>query len=85
MTDEANLIDQVVDIMRGYWDLPADCNEGELYGYAEILVDKVRAGESKAALDDYLRDVQVEKMEMPASAAYSDIADRSIALLRISG
>ena len=85
MADKAALIDQIVVIMRSCWDLPADCNEGELFTYAEILFDKIRAGGNKDALDSYLRDVQVDKMEMPMSAAYSGIVDRSIALVRISG
>ncbi len=82
MPEKAALIDQIVVIMRSLWDLPADCNEGELFTYAEILFDRIVAGVNKDALDSFLRDVQVEKMEMPMSAAYSEIVDDSISLVR---
>ena len=84
MIDKADLFDQIVVAMKRYWDLPADCNEGELYAYAEILAGKLRAGADKAELDAFLRDVQVEKMEMPESSAYGDIVDRAMSLRNAS-
>jgi hypothetical protein len=28
--------------MRDNWDLPADCDAGELFAYAQILFDRIR-------------------------------------------
>jgi hypothetical protein len=80
MSEQPDLIEQIILAMKRCWDLPADCNEGELYAYAEIVADKLRAGAGRAELEDYLRDVQVEKMEMPESPAYRDIADLAMSL-----
>ena len=33
--------------MLNTWDFPADCNEGELFTYAETLYDRIIAGDSK--------------------------------------
>jgi hypothetical protein len=85
MTDKTSLIDGILTIMRGCWDLPSDCNEGELFTYAEVLVDRIQAGDGKEALYAYLSDVQSAKLEMPASDAWREIVDRSIALVKISG
>jgi hypothetical protein len=82
MTDKTTLAGGVLDIMRSCWDLPADCNDGELFTYAEILSDRIDAGESKAALYVYLANVQVNKLEMPRSEAYREIVDRSVDLIR---
>ncbi len=68
--------------MRSSWDLPADCNEGELVAYAEALVDRIEAGDSRQALCAYLAGVQVDHLEMPKSDAYQEIVDRSVALVK---
>ena len=85
MADKTGLIDGVLNIMRSCWDLPSDCNEGELFTYAEVLCDRIQAGDGADALYAYLRDVQSAKLEMPASGAWREIVDRSIALVKISG
>jgi hypothetical protein len=82
MTDKTGLIDAILDIMRSCWDLPADCNEGELFAYAEILLDRIQAGDSRNALCSFLADVQVKNLEMPRSDAYREIVDRSLALVK---
>jgi hypothetical protein len=64
--------------MRSSWDLPADCNDGELFAYAEALVDRIEAGDSRQALCAYLAD----NLEMPKSDAYQEIVDRSVALVK---
>jgi len=66
--------------MQSCWDLPADCNEGELFAYAEILLDRIRAREAKDALYAYLSDVQTNKLDMPPSDGFRTIVDRSMAL-----
>jgi hypothetical protein len=71
--------------MRSCWDLPTDCNEGELFTYAEMLFDRIETGASKEALYSCLADVQVDNLEMPKSDAYREIVDRSVALARNSG
>jgi hypothetical protein len=78
MVEKTTLTDDIVAIMRAYWDLPADCNDGELFTYAEILADRIAAGEPRDALCAYLADVQTIKLEMPPSDAYAAIVDRSI-------
>jgi len=82
MTDKADLVDGILDIMRSCWDLPADCNEGELFAYAEMLLDRIQAGDSGNALCSFLADVQVKNLEMPMSDAYREIVDRSLALVK---
>lgn len=73
-------IGALVEIMRDCWDTPADCNEGELFAYAEILLDRIEAGEGDEELDRYLADVQAEKLGMPPSDAYRNIRARALAL-----
>jgi hypothetical protein len=82
MTDRAKLIDGVTAVMRDCWDLPADCNEGELLAYAEELFDRIETGGSRDALYAFLNDVQTDKLEMPKSSAFREIVDRSVALIR---
>jgi hypothetical protein len=84
MADKTSLIDGILVIMRGCWDLPSDCNEGELFTYAEVLLDRIQAGDGKDALYSYLSKVQADKLEMPPSGAWREIVDRSIALVRDS-
>ena len=82
MTDKTGLVNGILDIMRSCWDLPADCNEGELFAYAEMLLDRIQAGDSRDALHAFLADVQVKNLEMPRSDAYREIVDRSLALVK---
>ena len=81
-TDRTSLIGGILAIMRSSWDLPADCNDGELFAYAEALVDRIEAGDSRQALCAYLAGVQVDNLEMPKSDAYQEIVDRSLALVK---
>ena len=82
MADGTTIIGQIIGVMRDNWDLPADCNDGELFTYAEILFDRIGAGEEPEALCVYLANVQVEKLKMPMSEAYREIVRGSIALVR---
>jgi hypothetical protein len=82
MTDKTGLIVGILDIMRGSWDLPADCNEGELFAYAEMLLNRIETGVSTDALYADLAKVQVDNLEMPTSDAYREIVDRSIVLVK---
>ena len=78
--ERTDLIGAIVEIMRASWDTPADCNDGELFTYAEALFDRLAAGEDPETLDGYLAEVQTEKLHMPASDAHRDILNRAIAL-----
>jgi hypothetical protein len=82
MVDETKPIEAIVEIMRSCWDLPTDCNEGELFAYAEILCDRIQTGDEREALYAFLADVQTGKMEMPSSDASQNIVDRAIAAVR---
>ena len=82
MTDKAGSIDGILAIMRDCWDLPADCNEGELFTYAEELFDRIRAEGARDELYGYLADVQANRLEIPESSAFREIVDRSVALVR---
>ena len=82
MKDKTITIGQIMGVMRDHWDLPADCNDGELFTYAEILFDRIGAGEEPEALYAYLANVQVEKLKMSASESYREIVEGSIALVR---
>lgn len=79
MPDKTQRIDAILAIMRDHWDLPADCNEGELFGWAEILLDRIEAGEAPAALYAWLSNVQSQALEMPASDAARRIVDGALA------
>jgi hypothetical protein len=85
MSGKTSAISGIVDIMQSCWDLPADCNEGEVYAYAEILLDRIEAGEGEDALYAYLDDIQANTLDMPKSDAFRAIVDRSVALVRNSG
>jgi hypothetical protein len=80
MRDKAKRIGEILDVMRNTWDLPADCNEGELFAYAETLYDRIASGDNRDALYAYLGGVQVDNLEMPPSDAFTAIVDRSLAL-----
>jgi hypothetical protein len=82
MTDKTSRIGEIVEIMRNTWDLPADCNEGELFTYAETLYDRIIAGDSEDKLYAYLSEVQVDHLEMAKSDAFRAIVDRSVELAR---
>ena len=83
LTDErTSLIGKIVEIMRESWDTPADCNDGELFTYAEVLFDRIEAGDAKDALERYLEGVQTGKLGMPDSRAHNEIVERSLALMR---
>jgi hypothetical protein len=81
MIDRSAAIDEIVLIMRSSWDFPADCNEGELFAYAEVLVNRIRAGDSKEMLYSYLANVQGSELELPPSDAFRVIVDRSADLI----
>jgi hypothetical protein len=81
---KTDAIGAIIDIMKSCWDLPADCNEGELFAHSEALFDRIDAGDDDDALHAYLADVQTNKLEMPPSDAYREIVARSIALVRTS-
>ncbi|HTR12077.1 MAG TPA: hypothetical protein VMI72_02185, partial [Roseiarcus sp.] len=82
--DRSLIVGGVVEVMKSLWDLPADCNEGELFAYAKTLVDRIEAGESQERLRASLADIQIGNWEMSPRDAYKDIVDRSIALIRTS-
>jgi hypothetical protein len=83
-SDTPARIGEILDVMRNTWDLPADCNEGELYAYAETLYDRIASGDGKDALYAYLAGVQVDNLEMPPSDAFKAIVDRALALAELS-
>jgi hypothetical protein len=78
MTERTSRIGEIVQIMLSTWDLPPDCNEGELFTYAETLYDRILAGESKDQLYAYLSDVQVDHLELAKSDDFKTIVDRAI-------
>ena len=79
-SDRAARIGAIVNVMKDTWDLPADCNEGELFAYAETLYDRIASGDGKDALYAYLERVQADNLEMPPSEACEAIVDRALAL-----
>jgi hypothetical protein len=78
--DKLARIGEILDVMKSTWDLPADCNEGELFAYAETLYDRIASGDGKEELYAYLNAVQVDNLEMPPSDAFKAIVDRALAL-----
>ncbi|HWY82328.1 MAG TPA: hypothetical protein VNY10_10440 [Roseiarcus sp.] len=80
MTDKTAHIGEIVQVMLNTWDMPPDCNEGELFTYAEALYDRIAAGDSKDKLYAYVSEVQVEHLEMPRSDAFRAIVDRAVEL-----
>ena len=80
MTDKTSRIGEIIEVMLNTWDLPADCNEGELFTYAEALYDRIAAGDSKKELYAYLSEVQVDHLEMAKSDAFRGIVDRAFEL-----
>jgi hypothetical protein len=82
MADKTSRIGEIIEVMRDTWDLPADCNEGELFTYAETLYDRIASGDSKQELYAYLSGVQVDQLEMARSDAFTKIVDRVVELAR---
>ena len=85
MGDKTRRIGDIVEVMRDTWDLPADCNEGELFTYAETLYDRIQAGDGKDELYSYLSGVQVEHLGMAKSDAFRRIVDCAVELARENG
>ena len=82
MADKMGRISEIVEVMRDSWDLPADCNEGELFAYAETLYDRIAAGDGKDELYAYLSQVQVGQLEMAGSDVFRQIVDRAVELAK---
>jgi hypothetical protein len=80
MADKTSRIGEIVQVMLNTWDFPADCNEGELFTYAETLYERIIAGDSRDELHAYLSAVQVDQLEMAESDGFRAIVDRSIEL-----
>jgi len=80
MADKMSRIGEILEVMRETWDLPADCNEGELFTYAETLHDRIAAGDSRQELYAYLSAVQVDQLEMAKSDDFKRIVDRALEL-----
>lgn len=78
MDDKIAQIGKIVEVMLNTWDLPPDCNEGELFTYAETLYDRIAAGETKDELYAYLSEVQVDHLELTKSDDFRAIVDRAI-------
>jgi hypothetical protein len=79
MADKAARIGEIIAIMRDNWDLPPDCNDGELFTYAKILFDRIEAGNEEPALHAYLVEVQA-KLDIPESSVPQIIIDRALGL-----
>ena len=82
MPDKTSQIGEIVAVMLETWDLPADCNEGELFTYAERLYDRIAAGDGQEQLYAYLSEVQVDKLEMARSDAFRAIVNRALEISR---
>jgi hypothetical protein len=82
MADKTTQIGKIVEVMLDTWDLPADCNEGELFTYAETLYDRIAAGDSQEQLYAYLSEAQVDKLDKAQSDAFRKIVDRAVELSR---
>ena len=80
MADKTSRIGEIMEVMLNTWDLPADCNEGEVFTYAETLYDRIIAGDSKDKLYAYLSTVQIDQLEMAKSDSFRTIVDRSVEL-----
>jgi hypothetical protein len=78
MADKTSRIGEIVQLMLNTWDLPPDCNEGELFTYAETLYDRIAAGESRDQLYAYLSEVQVDHLELAQSEDFRTIVNRAV-------
>ncbi len=79
------LIGGIVAAMREWWDLPPDCNDGELFTYAEMLLDRIEAGETREALCRFLAEIQKDRLDVAESDAPTKIVDRGFELAGASG
>ena len=79
MAAEQSTVEAIVSLMRDNWDRPADCNDGELYAYAEHLRARIMAGDDAGRLEDYLRAIQTGKLDMPNLDAYRVIVNGAVA------
>ena len=82
MAEKTTEIGEIVQVMLNTWDLPPDCNEGELFTYAETLYDRIAAGEGENELYAYLSEVQVHHLELAKSDAFRTIVDRALELAK---
>ncbi|RBP17311.1 lactate dehydrogenase-like 2-hydroxyacid dehydrogenase [Roseiarcus fermentans] len=82
--DRAASIGAIVEIMKGVWDLPADCNEGELTAYAEQLCDRILEGQDREALTAFLAGVQEKSLDRQPVDAVRAIVDRAVDTVRES-
>ena len=82
MPTEPDQVDGIVTIMKSHWDLPADCNEGELIGFAEKLLHMIKQGENARSIYSYLGSVQAGNLEIEDSDAYIAIAEKAVALVK---
>jgi hypothetical protein len=80
VTDKTGRIGGIVQVMLDTWDLPPDCNEGELFTYAEALYDRIVAGEGNTELYAYLSEVQIDHLELAKSDDFKAIVDRAVEL-----
>jgi hypothetical protein len=82
MAGEATQVDAIVTIMKSHWDLPSDCNEGELIGFAEKLLHMIKRSENARSIYAFLGSVQAGNLEIDDSDAYVAIAEKSVALVK---
>jgi hypothetical protein len=78
MSDSTGQICKIVHVMLNTSDLPPDCNEGELFTYAETLYDRIAAGESKDKLYAYLSELRVDHLELAQSEDFRTIVNRAV-------
>ena len=83
--DRTGIIGDIVASMREWWDLPADCNDGELFTYAEMLLDRLEAGDARDTLCRFLAEIQKDRLDMAESDAPAKIVDRAFDLAGASG
>ncbi len=79
------IIGDIVAAMREWWDLPADCNDGELFTYAGMLFDRIEAGEAREPLCRFLAEIQKDRLDMAESEAPAKIVDRAFEVAAASG
>jgi hypothetical protein len=85
MFGKKHLIDGILVIMHGCWDPPPDLDENELEHYATELLKRIQAGDPKIALDEYLSNVQANRLQLPKGNEFSEIVDRSRSLVNACG
>ena len=80
MADKMSRIGEIVEVMLNTWDLPADCNEGELFTYAETLYDRIAAGDSKQELYAYFPRCRSTSSKWRSRTTSDRIVDRALEL-----